>query len=81
MPLPSNTGIMVVGFIPVKVLPPSVDKAAYQLPETRITSPTAGTIWKWVFYLMRVGSQGMLIWYFISYILLMFNTRNAMPRK
>lgn len=51
------------------------------LSETHIESRTALTIWKWVFYLFRVGSLGMLIWYFISYILLMFNTRGAMPKS
>lgn len=49
--------------------------------ESSITSPTARDIWKWVIYLCRVGSQGMLIWYFVSYILLMFNTRSAMPKS
>jgi hypothetical protein len=51
------------------------------LSESQITSATARDIWKWVFYLFRVGSQGMLIWYFVSYILLMFNTRTIMSKS
>ncbi len=51
------------------------------LSEIKITSPTAGQIWKWVMYLMYLAGQGMLVWYFVSYILLMFNTRNAMPKS
>lgn len=49
--------------------------------ESTITSRTAYKIWEWVIYLLRVGSQGMLIWYFVNYIMLMFNTRNAMPKS
>jgi hypothetical protein len=41
----------------------------------------ARKIWDWVLYIIRLGSQGMLIWYFVSYILLMFNTRSAMPKS
>ncbi|MCA9072167.1 MAG: hypothetical protein KDA84_24735 [Planctomycetaceae bacterium] len=48
--------------------------------ESPPSSLTAARIWTWVIYLLRVGSQGMLIWYFVNYIMLMFNTRNAMPK-
>ena len=51
------------------------------LSESTITSPTALTIWKWVMYLVQATGDGMLIWYFVSYILVMFNTKNAMPNK
>ncbi len=49
--------------------------------ESKISSQTAATIWKWVLYFCRLGCHGMLIWYFVSYILLMFNTRTAMPKS
>ncbi len=51
------------------------------LTESPPTSHTAVTIWKWVLYLVQATGDGMLIWYFVSYILLMFNTKNAVPNK
>ena len=51
------------------------------LSESPPTSATAVTIWKWVLYLVQATGDGMLIWYFVSYILMMFNTKNAVPDK
>jgi hypothetical protein len=51
------------------------------LSESKDMSLNAMKIWMWVIYLFRTGANGMLIWYFVSYILLMFNTRTATPKS
>lgn len=50
------------------------------LSESPPSSVTAARIWKWVLYLCLQVRNGMLIWYFVGYLLLMFNTRNATPK-
>ena len=51
------------------------------LSESPPKTETAGTIWKWVIFLCLEARNGMLLWYFVSYLLLMFNTRNAIPKS
>ncbi len=51
------------------------------LKDEKNMGETGATIWKWVFYLLRLGCQGMLLWYYISYTFTMFNTRNSVPES
>jgi hypothetical protein len=51
------------------------------LMNTKISSMTAVKIWTWVLFLFALAALGMAIWYFVSYTILMFNSRNATPQS